>query len=120
MVDMAPPANGTIIAGQPSFLRLRTSNYTGFLARSPRHGIARCGYAIAVKGVGRFKFGRKLPDGELKMIRVVKTARRVILQFVMEHPIEGNYIPSYPSEGIGCKLASREAEGEKVREHEFR
>ena len=44
------------------------------------------GYAVAVKGIGRIKFGRKLPAGELKVLRVVRTARRVMLQFVMEQP----------------------------------
>ena len=46
------------------------------------------GYAIAVKGVGRFKFGGKLPAGKLKTIRVVKTAKRVMLQFVIEHSMD--------------------------------
>ena len=46
------------------------------------------GFAITVKGIGRIKFGRKLPDGRVKVLRVIKTARRVVFQFVMEHPAE--------------------------------
>ena len=66
------------------------------------------GYAIAVKGVGRFKFGRKLPAGELKMIRVVKTARRVMLQFVMEHPAE-TVTDERPPVGIDVGITNRMA-----------
>ena len=66
------------------------------------------GYAIAVKGVGRFKFGHKLPAGELKIIRVVKTARRVMLQFVMvypAHPVADERPPVGIDVGITNRLA---------------
>ena len=61
---------------------------------------------MSVKGVGRFKFGRKLPDGEIKMIRVVKTARRVMLQFVMEHPSDP-VVDHRPSVGIDVGITNR-------------
>lgn len=41
-------------------------------------------YAVAVKGLGRLKFKQALPEGEVKVLRVVRTPRRVKLQFVME------------------------------------
>ena len=41
-------------------------------------------YAYAVKGIGRLKFRGALPKGEVKVVRVVRTPRRVKLQFVME------------------------------------
>ena len=66
------------------------------------------GYAVSVKGVGRFKFGKKLPDGQLKMMRVVRTARRVMLQFVMEHsaePVSDERPPVGIDVGIKNRLA---------------
>ena len=41
---------------------------------------------IAIKGIGTLRFDRLLPEGNIKVLRVVKTARRVILQFVMDIP----------------------------------
>ena len=41
-------------------------------------------YAYTVKGIGRLKFRGALPEGEIKVVRVVRTPRRVKLQFVME------------------------------------
>ncbi len=42
----------------------------------------RCSYAI--KGIGRLRFRGSLPEGVVKVVRVVRTPRRVKLQFVME------------------------------------
>ena len=63
-------------------------------------------YAVAVKGVGRFKFGQKLPAGEIKVLRVVRTARRVMLQFVMEHPVDPGS-DERPPVGIDVGIKSR-------------
>ena len=41
-------------------------------------------YSYTIKGIGRLKFRDALPDGVVKIIRVVRTPRRVKLQFVME------------------------------------
>ena len=41
-------------------------------------------YSYAVKGIGRLKFRDSLPEGEVKVVRVVRTPRGVKLQFVME------------------------------------
>ena len=41
-------------------------------------------YSLSIAGLGVFKFGKKLPEGIIKLIRVVKTPRRVKLQFVVE------------------------------------
>ena len=42
----------------------------------------RCSYSI--KGIGRLRFRGSLPEGVVKVVRVVRTPRRVKLQFVME------------------------------------
>lgn len=41
-------------------------------------------YAYTIKGIGRLRFRGALPSGEVKVVRVVRTPRRVKLQFVME------------------------------------
>ena len=41
--------------------------------------------AVQIKGIGRLKFKQSLPDGNIKLLRVIKTPLRVKLQFVMEH-----------------------------------
>ena len=41
-------------------------------------------YFLSIEGLGIFSFGKKLPEGIIKLIRVVKTPRRIKLQFVME------------------------------------
>ena len=41
-------------------------------------------YSLSICNLGVFKFGKKLPEGIIKLIRVIKTPRRVKLQFVME------------------------------------
>ncbi len=41
-------------------------------------------YSYKVKGIGRLKFRDALPEGKVKVIRVVRTPRRIKLQFVME------------------------------------
>ena len=41
-------------------------------------------HSLSICNLGVFKFGKKLPEGEIKLIRVVKTPRRIKLQFVME------------------------------------
>ncbi len=41
-------------------------------------------YSYQVKGIGRLKFRDALPEGTVKVVRVVRTPRRVKLQFVME------------------------------------
>ena len=41
-------------------------------------------YAYPIKGIGRLRFSGALPKGEVKVVRVVRTPRRVKLQFVME------------------------------------
>ena len=42
----------------------------------------RCSYSI--KGIGRLRFRGSLPEGVVKVVRVVRTPRRVKLQLVME------------------------------------
>ena len=64
------------------------------------------GYAVTVKGVGRIKFGGKLPAGEIKVMRVVKTARRVMLQFVMECAVE-TVVDERPPVGIDVGITNR-------------
>ena len=41
-------------------------------------------YSYKVKGIGRLKFRDALPEGKVKVVQVVRTPRRVKLQFVME------------------------------------
>ena len=41
-------------------------------------------YAYPIKGIGRLRFRDALPKGEVKVVRVIRTPRRVKLQFVME------------------------------------
>ena len=41
-------------------------------------------YFFKIRSLGIFSFGKKLPEGEIKLIRVVKTPRRIKLQFIME------------------------------------
>ena len=41
-------------------------------------------YSYKVKGIGRLKFRDALPEGKVKVVRVVRTPRRIKLQFVME------------------------------------
>ena len=64
------------------------------------------GYAVSVKGIGRIKFGRKLPAGDIKVMRVVRTARRVMLQFVMEHP-DDPVTDKRPPVGIDVGITNR-------------
>ncbi len=46
-------------------------------------------YSVVIKGVGRFKFKTPLLEGEIKLLRVVKSPRRVKVQFVVELPDPG-------------------------------
>ncbi len=46
-------------------------------------------YSVVIKGVGRFKFKPPLLEGEIKLLRVVKSPRRVKVQFVVELPDPG-------------------------------
>lgn len=64
------------------------------------------GWAVTVKGVGRFKFGGALPAGNLKLMRVVRTARRVLLQFVIEQPA-APVADARPPVGIDVGIAAR-------------
>lgn len=41
-------------------------------------------YSYYIKGIGRLKFKDGLPEGKVKIVRVVKTSLRIKLQFVME------------------------------------
>lgn len=63
-------------------------------------------YAISIKGVGRLKFKKPLPEGDVKVLRVVRTPRRVKLQFVMEVP-DPNVIDIRPAVGIDLGIKSR-------------
>ena len=61
---------------------------------------------ITIKGIGNFIFDRKLPDGDIKVLRVVKTARRVVLQFVIDVP-ELHVIDRRDPVGIDMGIRSR-------------
>ena len=63
-------------------------------------------YSYAVKGIGRLKFRDALPEGEVKVVRVVRTPRRVKLQFVME-VAEPQVLDVRPPVGIDLGVKDR-------------
>ena len=63
---------------------------------------------VTLKGLGKFRFRGSLPEGEIKLLRVVKTTQRVKLQFVMECPykeMEDTRAPVGIDVGIKNRLA---------------
>ena len=63
-------------------------------------------YAVTIKGIGRLKFKHPLPEGVVKMLRVVRTPRRVKLQFVMEHE-DSNVVDIRAPVGIDLGVKDR-------------
>ena len=64
-------------------------------------------YSYKIKGIGRLKFREALPDGKIKMVRVVRTPRRVKLQFVMEVADSDGVIDVRPPVGIDVGIKDR-------------
>lgn len=63
-------------------------------------------YAYTIKGIGRLRFRGALPKGEVKVVRVVRTPRRVKLQFMME-VAEPAVLDIRPSVGIDLGIKDR-------------
>jgi len=63
-------------------------------------------FSYKVKGIGLLKFRGALPDGKVKLVRVVRTPCRVKLQFVMEVS-EPEVLDVRPPVGIDLGIKSR-------------
>ena len=63
-------------------------------------------FAYTIKGIGRLRFKGALPEGAVKVVRVVRTPRRIKLQFVMEVP-ESNVLDIRPPVGIDLGVKDR-------------
>lgn len=63
-------------------------------------------YAYTIKGIGRLRFRGALPKGEVKVVRVVRTPRRVKLQFAME-VAEPEVLDIRPPVGIDLGIKDR-------------
>ena len=70
--------------GYPRFKSWRRGIHSFELAGPVKVVFSGCAYSVKIKGVGRFKFRGVLPEGEVKVVRVVRTPRRIQVQFVME------------------------------------
>ena len=64
-------------------------------------------YSYAIKGIGRLKFREALPDGKIKLVRVVRTPRRVKLQFIMEVAEPDGVIDVRPPVGVDVGIKDR-------------
>jgi len=63
-------------------------------------------FSYTVKGIGCLKFREALPDGKVKLVRVVRTPRRIKLQFVMEAS-EPEVLDVRPPVGIDLGIKDR-------------
>ena len=72
---------------KPGFPRFKCGSRKVRSLETHQFSINRAGYRyyINIKGIGKFYFKEKV-EGVIKLIRVVKTAQRVKLQFVVELP----------------------------------
>ena len=72
---------------KPGYPRFKSSSRKVRSFESGSLKINRAGYRyyVSIKGIGKFRFKEKV-EGEVKLIRVVRTARRVKLQFIVELP----------------------------------
>ena len=76
---------------------------TGYIPKIKRKTKWSC---LSLRGVGKFRFRSPLPEGNIKLLRVVKTARRINLQFVMELPCQTQE-DTRPSVGVDVGITNR-------------
>jgi len=97
-------------AGQkPGFPRFRSRNrgIRSFEVRAPKIRKKGCWNTVSVKGIGRFRFKGEI-EGTPKVLRIVKTPRRVSVQIVVERQAK-EIVDLRPPLGIDAGIRYRAA-----------